>query len=123
MKIAVVSDDGRTISPHFGRASLYIIYEADGGEIRERKVVPKFSPHATGEGHGGPEGHEEHKHSAMLSSVEGCESLLAGGMGSGAYMAMKRMGIEPYITDEVDADEAVKKYLRGKLENHKERLH
>jgi predicted Fe-Mo cluster-binding NifX family protein len=49
--------------------------------------------------------------------------LLVGGMGWGAYEAMKSYGIEPIITNVKGIYEAVFLYLKGKLPNLVERLH
>jgi len=44
-------------------------------------------------------------------------------MGWGAYDSLKNAGIEVFVTDVEDIDEAVKLYLLGKLQNLMERLH
>ena len=44
MKIAFVTDDGETISQHFGRASKYLVVEVDGGKELLRELRDK---HAT----------------------------------------------------------------------------
>jgi len=49
--------------------------------------------------------------------------LLAGGMGWGAYEAMKGYGIEPIVTDVADIDRALELYLAGSLPNLMGRLH
>ena len=38
MKIAVVSDDGVSISRHFGRAPYYVVLTVEGGEIRGKEI-------------------------------------------------------------------------------------
>jgi len=59
----------------------------------------------------------------MISAIADCQVLLAGGMGWGAYESLKDNNIEPVVTDVKDIDEAVKRYLDGKLDNLMERLH
>ena len=128
MKIAVVTDDGKTISQHFGRARFYVVYDVQGGVITGSELRDKAAHHAGGEpnqheegGHQGPEA--DAKHNSMLSNVSDCEALIARGMGWGAFEAIKNGGIKPFITDQELAEDAVKAYVAGKLDSHMERLH
>ena len=132
MKIAAVSTDGTTMSQHFGRANLYVVYTVDKGKVigKETRAKP---------GHQHSEGHVEHgcgedgrhgcdagsqaKHVSMMSAVTDCQILLAGGMGWGAHESLKSYNIEPIITDVEDIDKAVKLYLAGNLPNLMQRLH
>jgi predicted Fe-Mo cluster-binding NifX family protein len=59
----------------------------------------------------------------MLSNVSDCEVLIARGMGFGAHEAIKGAGLKPFITELVYAEDAVKAYLAGKLDDHTEMLH
>ena len=59
----------------------------------------------------------------MAEVIRDCEVLIAGGMGGGAYEAMRSYNIETIVTDVTDIQEAVKLYLDGKLKNLMERLH
>jgi len=40
MKIAFVSDDGITISRHFGRATYYVVVEIENGTISHKEIIP-----------------------------------------------------------------------------------
>jgi predicted DNA-binding protein (UPF0251 family)/predicted Fe-Mo cluster-binding NifX family protein len=132
MKIAVITDDGKTISQHFGMARQYVVADTRDGKVLSKETRPKVG-HAThpvhhdhNEGCGGVHGHGEgaaEKHSAMAGSILDCQVLLAGGMGWGAYESMKSQNIEPVITDVADVDEALKLYLEGNLPNLMEKLH
>lgn len=128
MKIAVVTDDGKTISQHFGRARYYMVYYVQGGFITSSEMRSKAAHHSGEEqhqhgegGHSGPEA--DAKHSSMLSNISDCEALIARGMGWGAFEAIKAAGVKPFITDIETADDAVKAYITGKLDSHTERLH
>jgi len=133
LKVGVVTDDGRTTSPHFGRARYYLVYDVEGGIIKGKETRPKSSPHHEMAGHEGGhhgfgEGHhqdpsEASKHASMLSNVGDCEAIVAHGMGWGIYEAMKQAGIKPFLTEATDADEAVRAYISGSLDDHPERLH
>ncbi len=130
MKVAVVTDDGKTISQHFGRAKFYKVYELKDGTIVGSEQRPKAGHHVEGTSHheheAGPHGHhhgDEATHRNMLANVADCEALIARGMGWGAHDAIERAGLRAYITDTADAEEAVKAYAGGRLDNHAERLH
>ena len=127
MKVAVVTDDGRTVSQHFGRAPYYLVYEIENGVVKGKETRSKAAHHTPGEehhregGHSGPEA--ESAHNSMLSSITDCQALIARGMGYGAHQALASAGLKPYITDIASADEAVKALIEGRLESHDERLH
>ena len=131
MKIAAISDDGVTISQHFGRAPLYVVITVEEGklvneEMRNKAGHHTFAAHhpdlAPGEHHGYDAGSQV-RHADMAETISDCQVLLAGGMGWGAYESMKSYNIEPIVTDVKNIDEAVQCYLDGKLANLMERLH
>jgi predicted Fe-Mo cluster-binding NifX family protein len=132
MKIAVVTDDEKTICQHFGRAEYYMVFTVENGKItgkeRRNKVGHRHFAAQEG-GHGG--GHGPHgcgpeaagKHASMAQSIADCQVLIAGGMGMGAYESMRSYNIEPVVTDVESIEEAVKLYADGKLVNLMGRVH
>jgi predicted Fe-Mo cluster-binding NifX family protein len=131
MKIAVISDDGVTISQHFGRASLYVVLTVEDGKVVNREQREKmghrhFASSESHEMHEGKHGYgaeAQSKHGMMADAIKDCQVLIAGGMGMGAYESMKSYNIDPIITDLIDIDKAVSLYIEGKLTNLMERLH
>jgi predicted Fe-Mo cluster-binding NifX family protein len=131
MKVAVVTDDGKTISSHFGRAKYYLVYDIQDKKVQKIETRPKVGRHLEGLSHHDDSSARSHDHgsgetalhNSMLSNVLDCEALIAGGMGSGAYMSIEEAGITPFLTDKIYADEAVQAYLNGTLNNQVERLH
>ena len=126
MKVAVVTDDMRTISPHFGMARHYLVYDVVAGRIvgRETRDKPAHGPGMHDRHRGGePTPEMTGIHNSMLSSVADCAVLIAGGMGMPMYLAIRDAGMRAFITQMRDADEAVKAYLAGRLDNHLELLH
>lgn len=135
MKVAAVSEDGVTISQHFGRAPFYVVVTVENGQIVGREIRDKMGhaqfasePH-TERAHGtDPRGHgfapaAQDRHTRMAAAIGDCEVLLARGMGAGAYESMRQAGIRPLVTDISNIDEAVHAYLAGRLVDHTERLH
>lgn len=132
MKIAVITDDFKTISAHFGRAQHYVVFSVEEGKITGQETHSKAnhsqfgdhegSMHQSGEGHGSNPAAES-RHASMLAPISGCDVLLAGGMGQGAYTSLIMAGIHPILTDILEIDLAVKAYIDGTLIDHPEWLH
>jgi predicted Fe-Mo cluster-binding NifX family protein len=134
MKIAAVSEDGVTISQHFGRAPFYVVVTVEDGKItahekRDKMGHNQFSGETHEESHGqDPRGHgfdpaAQDRHARMVTAIADCEVLLARGMGAGAYDSMKQANIRPVVTDVANIDEAVQAYIENRLKDHTERLH
>jgi len=132
MKIAVITDDGKTISRHFGRAGYYQIVEIKNGEIINREMREKVGhsefAHREQRHYGSSEGSgmdpaSHSKHIRMAEKISDCSALICGGMGRGAYQSMETVGIKPLVTKIEDIDEAIDAYLKGNLKNYIEMLH
>jgi len=132
MKIAVITDDGKTISQHFGRAAYYLVLTIEEGKIVNREMRNKLGhthfqsdthlASTDGSGHGiDPESHN--KHINMAETISDCKVLLCGGMGMGAYESMRQLKIKPIVTEETDVDAAAQAFIDGKLIDHTELLH
>jgi predicted Fe-Mo cluster-binding NifX family protein len=132
MKIAAITDDGKTISQHFGRAQYYLVATVENGEIVDRELRNKLGhaqfasdPHAAdvpGQPHGMDPASQD-RHIQMAQTILDCKALLCRGMGMGAYESMKVAGIQPVVTDIASIDEAVMAYIEGKIVDRVERLH
>ena len=132
MKIAAITDDGMTISLHFGRAPYYIVLTVQDGEITNREMRSKLGhnqfisqPHeaaAHGAGHGMDQASHD-KHLQMSDAIADCQALLCRGMGMGAYQSMQARGIRPVVTDIEQIDEAALAYAAGDIVDHTEKLH
>lgn len=137
-KIAVVTNNGYTVSQHFGRARYYVVVTLEDGrpvawETRER-LIPHDGTHGHHEHHhhehhhhdGGPRGFGQRagqRHAAMLEQLKDCDVLIAGGMGLGAYQNMTAAGLKVIVTDIRSIKEAVDAYIAGVLVNKQERVH
>jgi predicted Fe-Mo cluster-binding NifX family protein len=132
MKIAVITDDGKTISQHFGRANYYQVLTVENGQIVNREMRDKLShshfanephdPEIPGQPHGFSPASQD-RHAQMAQAITDCEVLLCRGMGMGAYESMKTYGIRPIVTDIVAIDDAVKAYIDGSIVDQIDRLH
>ena len=133
MKIAIITDDGKTISQHFGRAPYYLVVTVENNEIIERELRDKLGHaqfrdegHELQENSAGRHGYgpgAEDRHARMASAIADCHVLICRGMGMGAYESMKRRGLRPVVTDIASIEEAVMTYLNGRLVDHADYLH
>lgn len=129
MRIAVVSDDGSSISSHFGRATKYIVYSTDGGTLLEPEIREKPARHGAEHAHGGHHEHGRHGeghgelHRRMFEPIKDCDVLIARGMGRGAYEDLRRLGIRAIMTELEDAGAAAEAAASGSLEDRADRVH
>jgi len=132
MKIAVITDDGKTISQHFGRAQFYLVLTIEEGAVVEREMRSKMghshfvNQHSAEETHGAGHGMDTSshaKHVNMAETIADCKAIICGGMGMGAYESMRSLNIKPLVTDLVDVEAAVQAFIDGKLIDHTELLH
>ncbi len=131
MKFALITEDGKSVSRHFGRAPFYLVLTVENGQIVGREMRDKLNhshfaneshEHHPGERHGfGPE--EQDRHVRMAAPITDCEAVLCGGMGAGAYQSLQAAGVRPILTDVIDVDEAARSYIEGRIVDHVEKLH
>ena len=132
MKIAAITEDGKSISQHFGRAPYYMVLTVEEGKIVNREMREKLGhiqfrtegqDHHESNGRHGYGPAAEDRHARMAGAIADCQALLCRGMGMGAYESMQARGIRPVVTDIALIDEAVMAYLDGRIVDHVDRLH
>lgn len=101
MKIAVTYDNGQVFQ-HFGHTEEFKIYDIKDGAVENSEVV-----NTMGSGHGALAG---------FLNEKGVDTLICGGIGGGAQMALAQAGINLYGGVTGSADEAVAALLNGKLD-------
>lgn len=122
MNIAIPSDDGITVAAHAGRAAGFVIARdtAEGGtekEFRQRGDIPHHHHHAQHHGHGAHEHThgDEHavKHAGILALVEGCDTVVCGGMGQRLQVDLAQAGITVQLTRETLIDHVIASWKDG----------
>ena len=91
MKIAVTSQNFRTVTGHAGKTRRFLVLEADRGEVREveRLDLPKeMSFHEL--------------HGDAPHPIDGVEVLVTGSCGEGLVRRMAQRGIRVVATSETD---------------------
>lgn len=117
MRVAVASEDGVSISHHFGRSRCFLVFE-----IEDKKVVGQslrdntFTAHARGECQEGQPHEHHHGHGPVVAALKDCEVVLCYGMGWRAAEDLKQNGIQAFILqNEMSPEDAVSAYLAGGL--------
>jgi predicted Fe-Mo cluster-binding NifX family protein len=101
MKIAVTSQNFRTVIGHAGRARRFLIYDVQPGaepvEVARLDLPAEQSFHETG--------------GAGSHPIDGCAVLLSAGFASHFAQVMAARGIQAATTDKEDPIEAIKDFL------------
>ena len=100
MRIAVTYDNDN-IFQHFGHTAQFKVYDVENGQIVKAEVLD-----TNGSGHGALAG---------FLVMQRVDAVICGGIGGGAQMALKRMGIELYGGCVGNCDNAVLALIEGKL--------
>lgn len=135
MKIAVVTDDGTTVSRHFGRAHFYAVISVEDRRVLGKEMLDRADTlqpvheHEARHGLGGEiDCHgtgtaAAAAHLRMVQPIEDCEALVTRGMSWSARECLLDAGVRPILTDIEDLDDAVAAYLDGSIVDHTELLH
>ena len=114
MKIAIGTDDGKTIRKgHFGSSRYYRIIEILNGEITGREL--RGNPHAETEHATGHHGQAKQ----IIDLLKDCSLFIAGSMGKKSSSGITAQHIDCIITKFKTVDLAVSNYLQGENEGFK----
>ena len=109
-RIAVATADGLSVGEHLARSASFVVME-----VAEGKVVSRVVRHREN----GPCGN----HKSFVEMLEGCDAVICGGIGQGAFDALSACGIKPVVAAGSFAiDDAAEQYLAGSLATTGERV-
>jgi predicted Fe-Mo cluster-binding NifX family protein len=100
LRIAVSSQNHRTITGHAGRCRKFWVYEIRGNEIDGktlRELTPGQTLHSSPLGGGHP--------------LDDVHVMITAGMSPFLYQRLRQGGIRPFVTDKTDPDDAVRTLL------------
>lgn len=123
MKIAIASDDDRTIAQHFGRCLGFTIVIMNEKEILTRSWQPnRATQHAiqqnTGHAHGAGHAHGGgHSHESIMNILGDCDLIIGGGMGRRLRDDFAAAGLRAVITDIETIDDVLQSVREQRLEN------
>jgi predicted Fe-Mo cluster-binding NifX family protein len=102
-RIAVATADGLSVCEHLARSSSFIVMEVEEGKIASRAVRNRESDLCG-------------NHKSFVEILEGCDEVICGGIGQGAWDALTAHGILPIVAaGKHSVDEAIGQYLAGSL--------
>jgi predicted Fe-Mo cluster-binding NifX family protein len=109
-QIAVATSDGVSLCGHLARSAAFVVLEVEDGRIVARAVRSRGQ---------GPCGN----HKSFVETLEGCDAVICGGIGQGAFDALTAHGIQPVVTTGSYAiDDAAEQFLAGSLATTGERV-
>jgi predicted Fe-Mo cluster-binding NifX family protein len=131
-KIAIPTDDGETISRHFGQARAFLIVTLDNGEIIEQELreLPDGGEHEHHHAHHHDHDHDHHHgmggnpaHMAKFDYLSDCQVFIGGGMGQPAMQRLNSMGIQVALTDHKYIADLLEEIKTGQVKHNPRRVH
>lgn len=100
MRVAVPFDNGQ-IFQHFGRTEMFRVYDIDGTDVKAENIST--------------DGRSHHELASFLKEQH-VDAVVCGGMGMGMANALQADGIAIYGGNEGDADQVMKQFVNGTLQ-------
>ena len=109
MKIAITSQNQRTVSGHAGKTTRFVVFEIIEGKLIDKSLLELEKENVLHEHfHGNPA-------AGYIHPVLKMDVVITGSMGPGFPVKMQANGIEAVMTEEKDIDVVIKSYLEGTL--------
>ncbi len=122
MKIAVVTEDGKRVSNHFGMAPWYRVFTIEAGQIVADEMRPKWHHESHSHNHEHGHGHGHGPHEEMFAPLADCQVVIAGGMGAGALRHLEARNLQLILAGG-QVETVIEQYLRGELQSDPRRIH
>ena len=119
IKVAIPTDDGETISRHFGQAKYFKVFSLDNNQLSSFELREKAShQHGDHALQGGI-----HPGQQMVETISDCQVLISGGMGTPAFTRAGAAGLKVFLTNNLSIPAAIEAYLAGTLVNDLTLMH
>jgi hypothetical protein len=120
-KVAVATDDGKTVSQDFERAKFFVVLTIERSKPagRELRLKPRLVPQAA-DLRG--KVNENNFVKEILESVKDCHAVVAGWTSRRVHASMVASGKELVLTDLFYVDDVQQALARGILDDHAERV-
>lgn len=102
MKIAVTSQNRKTVTQHAGRCRKFFIFTIANGQVLNKELLELPKEQSFRE-----------SPSQLPHPLDDIDILITGGAGEGLVTRLNRKGIECIVTEESDPERAVWLYLSG----------
>jgi predicted Fe-Mo cluster-binding NifX family protein len=109
-RIAIATADGVSVCEHLARSAAFVVLEVEDGRIVSRAVRNRESG-ACG------------NHKSFVEMLEGCQAVICGGIGQGAFDSLAANGIQPVVAPGAySVEDAARLHLAGTLATTGERV-
>ena len=109
-RIAIATTDGVSVCAHLARSASFVVLEVKDGKAISRAVRNRESDQCG-------------NHKSFVDMLEGCEAVICGGIGEGAFDSLAKHGIRSIITAGPHSiEDAVAQFLAGTLATSGERV-
>jgi len=104
MKVAIPTNDGKTVADHFGRARCFWIAEVDKGVVLSEQLLENSD---IDHGHG--------DHRGLLEILKGVDIVVCANLGMRIYSDLVSSGIPIYMTGSGEIGQSIQDILQGNL--------
>ncbi len=104
MKIAITSQNRKTITQHAGRCRKFYVFNIENSQILSKELLERPKAQSFRD-----------SPSEAPHPLDDVNALIAGGMGEGLMRRLSQKGIKCLVTTEDDPERAVSLYLGGVL--------
>jgi len=118
-KIAIPTDDGKTISRHFGQAQFFQVVTIENEKVVHSEMRTKANHQ-----------HGDHSHASgthpgqqMVDAIKDCQVLIAGGMGTPAHTRAVSAGLVVIMTRLDTITAATEAYISKTLISETQLIH
>ncbi len=119
MRIAIASDDGKTVACHTGRYAYWLVYEIAGGRARRIDCRPNpvvaMPCGAYADAELPPVSYALEPRDVEINAIADCRVLVTGTLGSRLLLDLAGSGIEPYLCADNSAEAAAEQFAAGRL--------
>lgn len=117
MKIVITSQNQRTVSGHAGRATRFVVFEVENGNVISKDLIEVDKENTLHEFFHNP------RVPGKTHPVLDADVVITGSMGPGFVHHMDEFGIEAVMTDERELEDVVQKFLDGTLSRQQPSAH
>jgi predicted Fe-Mo cluster-binding NifX family protein len=118
-KIAVATNNQKTITGHIGKCKAFMVFEIDGEKVINKELRENlFTNHRISHHnyHGEVGGHR-HNHTHLIEGLKDCSYLISKGGGWRVVEDLKEYNITTLFADVELIEDAVDKFIKGELKN------
>ena len=96
IKVAVSSEDGKTVHQHFGQTTQFVVCEIDGTTVRFVETRRNRPPCGTAL-EDGETGHDENRMGQTIELIADCRAVVSAQIGRGAVAHLAERGIQAFV--------------------------